>query len=820
MNVKNKLFLICIYFFILRNAYAENLNDVENKFSGKIKNRNKRNNAGTNKSFYVNKKLNNNSNSKANSSNTLKLNEAIINKFNKIKNGEHDATERKQIIRNRGLSRQKKGQRNTSFIIKSNDDDKINSKKETNFNQNNFRNKPQTNNNVKNTLGRADTDINVINIEHNDDKKIYDNNNNGRNNRENVSDENSEYSSEDTSDGLLNMDDLYKYADEDLINDDITEDEPIDDLYKYADEDLINDDITEDEPIDDLFEDSMPLYNNSDKIYDENVDSSLTKDAKKIDIDVLNSRKNDAYLKESAKNSITKNIDDKTISSKNKNINKKTTSNASHDNQTISKPNKTIKNNIPETIMNPLSGLNNSNTNSIENKKSDASKYRGNQPLNKETKEKNNTNHKNKIDGLHNKGNDKIVKQNNVNNIANKENFSKVNTTKNDKNSTSNIYDPNKIVKDETKSIGEIININIALNPTTQNKNRKLGKKEKKKHTDTRRISRKGKGSRTHNNSAKRVTKKNNLSVNSFDDKVKTDKYQHKNLENKKHIQKNVMHNKKGKNMSNLLPDETANDVNKNKHDISISIEVPKEMGKVKIPSNIVKEIKKGNNMNNESFIYINSQNDNDNNGENIETESNDTNYDEETNQKDETKYGTDESSTPNTTEVANLNTENNLVIEKEKEDNNLDRYGHEDNAEKAENGEHPLITKKKNIIKNSRKIYNLKLYNCSYIDDWDLNNEYIDEEGKLVKLSGYVFQNVVNSDSMPTANITDWKLKGSCDHDKYICGALKYMNNIYNKGERVIFDGKIYEATSDAYSNPKELANVWIDKTSDCYNF
>ncbi|CXJ02473.1 secreted ookinete protein, putative [Plasmodium berghei] len=804
MNIKNKLFLICIYFFILRSAYAENLNDVENKFSGKITNRSKRNNTETNKSFYVNKKSNENSNSKGNSTNTLKLNEAIINKFNKRKNGDQDTTERKQIIRKKDLSRQKKGQTNTSFIIKSNDDTKINSKKETSFNQNNFRNKPQTDNNVKNTLERDDTDINVINIENNDGKKLYDNNND-INNIEYISSENLDYSSEDTSDGLLNMDDL----------------------YKYADEDLISDDITEEETIDNLFEDSMPLYNNFDKIYDKHVDFSLTKDAKKIDIDVFNSHKNDAHLKESIKNRITKNknINDKTISSKNTNIKKKTTSNAISDNQIISKPNKTIKKNIPESRMTPLNGLNNGSTHSIGNKKSNVSKYRGNQPLNKERKENNNTNHKNKIDGLHNKGNDRIVRQNDTNNITIKEDFSKINTTKNDKNSISNIDGSkkiDKIVKDETKSIGEIININIAFNPMTQNKNRKLGKNEKKKHTDIRNISRKGKASRTNNNSAKHVTKNNNLSVNSFDDKVETDKYQHKNLENKNHIQKNVMHNKKGKHMINPLPDETANDINKNKHDISISIEVPKEMGKIKIPSKIVEQIKKGNNMNKESFIYINSQSDNgnDNNGENIETENNDTNYDEEKNQNDGTKYGTNESFIPKNMEVTNLNTENKLVIEKEKEDKNLERYGHEDNAENVEYGEHPLITKKKNIIKNSRKIYNLKLYNCSYIDDWDLNNEYIDEEGKLVKLSGYVFQNVVNSDSMPTANITDWKLKGSCDHDKYICGALKYMNNIYNKGERVIFDGKIYEATSDAYGNPKELANAWIDKTSDCYNF
>ncbi|KYN97180.1 putative secreted ookinete protein, partial [Plasmodium gaboni] len=125
-----------------------------------------------------------------------------------------------------------------------------------------------------------------------------------------------------------------------------------------------------------------------------------------------------------------------------------------------------------------------------------------------------------------------------------------------------------------------------------------------------------------------------------------------------------------------------------------------------------------------------------------------------------------------------------------------------------------------KNIIKHSRKVYNLNLYNCDLIDDWDLNHEYIDEEGKLIKLSGYVFQNIVSTDSMPTVNITDWKLKGSCSYDNYICGALNYMNNIYSKGDRVIFDGKIYEATTEVYETPKSMENLWIEKTNDCYDF
>ncbi|CAD2098495.1 hypothetical protein YYG_03132 [Plasmodium vinckei petteri] len=793
MNIKNKLFIICIYFFILRNAYAENLNDAKNKFSVKIKNGNKRNNTETKNSFYVNKKTNNNSNPKENSTNTLKLNEAIINKSNKRKNGGNDTTERKQLIRSKNLSRKKRGQTNTSFIIKSTEDIQMNSKQDNNFNQSNFRNKPQTNNDVKNALERDDT-------ESSDSKKLYDNNNDSDSN------ENSEDSSDSTPDDLLNMDDL----------------------YSYADEDLIRDDITEEESIDELFENSISLHNNLDKMDDKNIDSSLNNDAKKIDIDVVNAHKNGAYLKESKQNSVTKNgddkttssknVDDKTISSKNENVEKKTTSDEKRDNQIISKPNKTIKKDTPESKANSLNKSSNGSTHADKDKKSDVPKSRGDKK-----KGKNNTNHKNKIGEPHNKGTDKIANQNNANNIANKEDFNKSNITKGAKNSVSDIDDSNKtdkIVKDETKSIGEIININISLNPETANDNRKsLGKKEKKKHTDIRSISRKGNMSQKNNQSTKHGTKNNNLSVNSFDNKVKTDKNHHK-LENKHHAQKNQKHDKKGKHMASILPDEAENDANKNKNDISISIEVPKEMGNIKIPSRIVKHIKKGNTTDIESFININSKNDNGNDKIEESSEEDDDDTDEEENKNDETKRGMNGPFVSNTMEVASLNTENKLAIEKEKEDKNLEQYSHENNAEDVENGEHPLITKKKNIIKNSRKVYNLKLYNCSYIDDWDLNNEYIDEEGKLVKLSGYVFQNIVNSDSMPTANITDWKLKGSCDHDKYICGALKYMNNIYNKGERVIFDGKIYEATSDAYDNPKELANVWIDKTSDCYNF
>ncbi|VTZ70532.1 secreted ookinete protein, putative [Plasmodium chabaudi chabaudi] len=806
MNIKNKLFIICICFFILRNAYAERLNDAENKFSIKIKNGNKINNTGTKKSFYVNKKTNNNSNSKENSTNALKLNEETINKFNKRKNGDNDTTERKQLIRNNNLSRQKRGRTNTSFIIKSTDDAQINSKQETNSNQSNFRNKVQPNDDVKNALKLDDT-------ESNGSKKLYDNNDDIDNS------ENSEYSSESTSDDLLDMDDL----------------------YSYADEDLINDDITEDESIDDLFEDSMTLYDNLDKMDDKNIDSSLNKGAKKVDIDVVNAHENGAYLKESKQNSVTKNVDDKTMSSKNvddktissKNVDdktissknadaeKKTTSDEKRDNRIISKPNKTIKKDTPESKVNPLNKLNGGNTHDSKDKKGDVSKSSGNKTI-----EKSNTNHKNKIGELHNKGTDKIAKQSNASNIANKENSNKASTTESDKNGVSDIDDSNKTDKignDETKSIGEIININIAFNPETANENKKLLEKtEKKKHTGIRSMSRNGKMPRKNNKSAKpgtkpgtksgtkSGTKHNKASVNSFDSKDKTDK----------HAQKNGKDDKKGKHTASFSPDETENDGSKNKNDISISIEVPKEMGNIQIPSSIVKHTKKGNTMDIESFININAQNDNgnDNIEESNEVEDDDT--DDEENENDETKGSTNGPFISNTMEVESLNTENKLAIEKEKEDKNLEQYSHENNAEDVENGEHPLITKKKNIIKNSRKVYNLKLYNCSYIDDWDLNNEYIDEEGKLVKLSGYVFQNNVNSDSMPTTNITDWKLKGSCDHDKYICGALKYMNNIYNKGERVIFDGKIYEATSDAYGNPKELANVWIDKTSDCYNF
>ncbi|KEG04975.1 secreted ookinete protein, putative [Plasmodium vinckei vinckei] len=738
MNIKNKLFIICIYFFILRNVYGVNLNDAENKFSVKIKNRN------------------------------------------------NETTERKQLIRSKNLSRKKRGQTNTSFIIKSTEDIQMNSKQDKNFNQSNFRNKPQTNDDVKDPLERDDT-------ESSGSENLYDNNDDIDSN------ENSDYSSESTPDDLLNMDDLYSYADEDLTRDDITENESVDDLFEH----------------------SISLHNNldkmDDKMDDEDIDSSLTDGAKKIDIDVVNAHENGAYLKESKQNSATKKGDDKTASDEKR------------DNRIISKPNKTIKKDTPETKVNSLNKLSNGSTHASENKKSNVPKSSGNK-----TKGKNNTNHKNKIDEQPNKGTDKIAKQNNANNIANKDISNKPNTPKGAKNSVPDIDDSNKtdkIVKEETKPVGETININIALNPEIGNENKKsLEKKKEKNHAGTRSINKKGKMSQKKNKSAKNGTKNgskngstnNKLSANSFDNKVKTDKNHHK-LENKPHAQKNGKHDKNEKHMASHLPDEGENDANKNNNDISISIEVPKEMGNIKIPSNIVKHIKKGNTMDIESFININSKNDNGNDqiGESSEEESDEEDEeDDEENKSDETKGGMNGPFGSNTMEVASLNTENKLVVEKEKEDKNLEKYSHENNAEGVENGEHPLITQKKNIIKNSRKIYNLKLYNCSYIDDWDLNNEYIDEEGKLVKLSGYVFQNIVNSDSMPTTNITDWKLKGSCDHDKYICGALKYMNNIYNKGERVIFDGKIYEATSDAYGNPKELANVWIDKTSDCYNF
>ncbi|SBS96222.1 hypothetical protein, conserved [Plasmodium ovale curtisi] len=275
----------------------------------------------------------------------------------------------------------------------------------------------------------------------------------------------------------------------------------------------------------------------------------------------------------------------------------------------------------------------------------------------------------------------------------------------------------------------------------------------------------------------------------------------------------NSRNNTSGKHEEYLSSEENENAFNIGTPDVSVSIEIPKEMNKLENAKSFIPIRRKGNNEADASFVQTIVESDN--SRINMKMEDDVADAEADRNGDGDDNIGGDEVHLDKS-----YNSESDLIMEKMKEDNNLERFDDGESVKDITGTEHPMIKKKKNVIKNSRKVYNINLYNCSFIEDWDLNHEYIDEEGTLVKLSGYVFQNVVNSDSMPTTNITDWKLKGSCDYDKYICGGLKYMNNMYSKGERVIFEGKIYEATSEAYGTPKEMENVWIEKTSDCYNF
>lgn len=138
-------------------------------------------------------------------------------------------------------------------------------------------------------------------------------------------------------------------------------------------------------------------------------------------------------------------------------------------------------------------------------------------------------------------------------------------------------------------------------------------------------------------------------------------------------------------------------------------------------------------------------------------------------------------------------------------------------NSVKGTEKKNTMVEHEVNNINRSRKVYDLNLYNCSLIKDWDLTHEYMDEQGTLVKLSGYIFQNTLNSYTMPTINIDEWKLKGVCEFEKYVCGALKYMPNEYSKGERVIFEEQIYEALVTTRMSPKDDESAWVDKTNDC---
>ncbi|CRH01689.1 secreted ookinete protein, putative [Plasmodium relictum] len=368
---------------------------------------------------------------------------------------------------------------------------------------------------------------------------------------------------------------------------------------------------------------------------------------------------------------------------------------------------------------------------------------------------------------------------------------------------------PNETINNDKKiKIKNVFNPKSKINDISSlnNKNYNISTKNKKK---MRNISLKGNNNRNGEEVYQRLKEKKKLNV----------------LNEKKNDVSNYMRNKKIKyyKYSTLKGDE--NDIttenrflrepkNLKVPEASISIELPKEFrlkNKPKVLSGSSEE-----NKGEIGFLETRTENINDD----VNSEQNDGNDENISTSNENSNESFNEDSDENSSDTENDNyNENDLIIEKMKEDKNLDSFSDE-NVENISTSENSLIRKKKNIIKNSRKVYNLNLYNCSFIDDWDLNHEYVDEEGKLVKLSGYVFQNIVNSDSMPTTNITDWKLKGSCDYDKYVCGALNYMNNLYSKGERVIYEGKIYEATSDAYESPKDKENIWVDKTSDCYNF
>ncbi|VWU51091.1 secreted ookinete protein, putative [Hepatocystis sp. ex Piliocolobus tephrosceles] len=231
-------------------------------------------------------------------------------------------------------------------------------------------------------------------------------------------------------------------------------------------------------------------------------------------------------------------------------------------------------------------------------------------------------------------------------------------------------------------------------------------------------------------------------------------------------------------------------------------------------------------NVDNNQFSGNNNNNDTtDDTGDGDKVKNNNSNEDEAENYNDDEEETNDENSS-NTKDLSNNssdvldNLKNNITKEKKSEKKNLATFDNNETIKEIVNNKHSILTKENNIIKNARKLYNLNLYNCSYINDWDLNKEYVNEQGKLVKLSGYVFENLLNSNSMPTSNISDWKLKGACEYDNYVCGALPYMNNMYSRGERILFDGRIYEATVDAFENPKESDTMWIERTDDCFNF
>lgn len=151
-------------------------------------------------------------------------------------------------------------------------------------------------------------------------------------------------------------------------------------------------------------------------------------------------------------------------------------------------------------------------------------------------------------------------------------------------------------------------------------------------------------------------------------------------------------------------------------------------------------------------------------------------------------------------------------------EDNNDNDDDNEDYNDNDEEEEGNLMLKhERDTIKKYSKVYKLNLFNCSFINDWDFAHQYIDEKGSLIKLSGYVFQNLQDTDAMPTSNTGDWKLKGACDFSKYVCGALNFMSNQYNKGERVIFEGRVYEALMNTELSPEDDGSSWVEKTSDC---
>ncbi|KJP86882.1 hypothetical protein AK88_03495 [Plasmodium fragile] len=343
--------------------------------------------------------------------------------------------------------------------------------------------------------------------------------------------------------------------------------------------------------------------------------------------------------------------------------------------------------------------------------------------------------------------------------------------------------------------IGGTININIIANPNYE-ANQTKGKEKKKRHTHAKGRGKKNRhlykrGNGRNYKVDREQTRRNELSssTNSGNSEWSEDA-----REVRSGVDPNVdvhVSNRAGQGGKPTSPEEGAHSRSESPSELSVSIELPHGSSEVKKAEAVmIPERESAQKEKKLNLLQMNAEN-----GDRV----------------DEADEYADE---------VDGDTQDELILEKVRENKNLERFGEEDTVENIASIEHPLIRKKKNIVKNSRKVYNLNLYNCTFIDDWDLNHEYMDEEGSLVKLSGYVFQNMVNSDLMPTANITDWKLKGSCDYDKYVCGALGYMNNVYSKGERVIFEGRVYEATSDAYGTPREMENVWVEKTDDCYDF